>query len=52
VLRLWPLPDLLRADLAGHVRASLEERPLEMRHARNEAAVKEARGRLAAGKPS
>jgi type VI secretion system protein ImpL len=50
--RLWPLAGALRAELAGHLRAGLEEKPLEMRHARNDALVKEARERLAAAKPS
>ncbi len=50
-VRLWRPADGQRADLSGHLRAGSEDRPLEIRHPRNAAIVKEAQERLAAGKP-
>ena len=49
-VRLWRLPDADRAELAGHLRAALEEGPPEMHHPRDEAIIKGARQRLAAAK--
>ena len=50
VARLWRLPGTEGADLAGHLRASLEQGRPEMRHSRDEAIIKEARQKLAAAK--
>jgi len=50
--RLWRLPDADRADLLAHLRAGLEAGSLEMRPARNDAIIRDARQRLALAKTS
>jgi type VI secretion system protein ImpL len=49
-LRLWQLPETGGADMAAHLSAALEEGPWGMRHARDEAIIREARQKLASRK--
>jgi type VI secretion system protein ImpL len=50
--RAWRVPDADRAALAAHLQAALEDGAPEVRHPRDEAIIKDARQRLATGKPS
>ena len=45
-LKVWRLPDQAHADLLGHLRAGLAERPLALPRPRNDALIEQARRKL------
>jgi hypothetical protein len=45
----WRLPEAARADLAGHLRVALSERPLALPRPRDDALVEQARRKLGGG---
>jgi type VI secretion system protein ImpL len=45
-LRIWRLPDPLRADLSAHLRAALVDRPLALPRPRDDALIDQARRKL------
>lgn len=49
-LHIWPLPDAVRAELLGHLRLALAERPLSLPRTRDDALIEQARRKLGASR--